>query len=364
MTSRREGGRVLLTVSGSIPSDASDAVDAGRRPRIDYLEMARAFGAELLDHDVARSTGGRFGLLVERFAGRNAALAWGCFLRRKSYDVILTDGEQVGLPLAILMLFSTGRRARHVMIVHILSVPKKSMLFKAFRLGRRIDEMIAYSTAQKRYIVSELGYPSDQVALLPFMVDTKFFSADQVQPSDSKLRICAAGLEFRDYPTLIAATRGLDVSVVLAAASPWSKRPSELDGVELPSNVEIVRLDLFQLRQLYADANIVVMPLREVDFQAGVTTLLEAMAMARPIICSRTTGQTDVIIDGLTGLYVPVADVRAMRAAIKQLLADETESHRLGAAARDWAVRHADIEVYVAAVREVVERHLDERGPS
>ena len=36
--------------------------------------------------------------------------------------------------------------------------------------------------------------------------------------------ICTAGLEFRDYPTLIEAVRGLDARVVIAAASPWSKR--------------------------------------------------------------------------------------------------------------------------------------------
>ena len=38
-----------------------------------------------------------------------------------------------------------------------------------------------------------------------------------------------------------------------------------------------------------------VMPLIETDFQAGVTTLLEAMAMAKPIVCTKNTGQTDVI---------------------------------------------------------------------
>ena len=351
------GGRVLLTVSGSIPADAAEAVEAGRRPRIDYLEIARALGADLLDHERARSTGGRGSRVVEKIAGRNVLLAWSCFRRRKRYDVVLTDGEQVGLPLALLMWLAGPNRARHVMIVHIMSVPKKAMLYRLFHLGRRIDEMIAYSAAQKQYVVATLGYSPDRVTLSPFMVDTAFFSVDHVESVDSTPRICAAGLEFRDYPTLIDAVRGLGVDVVLAAASPWSKRSSELDGIDLPPNVSVVRLDLFQLRQLYADADIVVMPLREIDFQAGVTTLLEAMAMARPIICSQTTGQTDVITDGLTGVYVPVADADALRSTIQRLLADANESLRLGTAAREWAVRYADIDVYVAAVRAVVERH-------
>jgi hypothetical protein len=35
-------------------------------------------------------------------------------------------------------------------------------------------------------------------------------------------------------------------------------------------------------------------PLLDVPFQAGVTTILEAMAMEKTVICSRTLGQTDV----------------------------------------------------------------------
>jgi glycosyltransferase involved in cell wall biosynthesis len=239
--------------------------------------------------------------------GKNIALAWCCFTLRHSYDVIMTDGEQVGLPYAAFTMVSGRRRARHLMIVHILSVPKKAVLFRLLRLRRRIDEMIVYSSAQRDFAIESLRMPSPRVTLVPFMVDTEFFAPGSAAGADPVRLVCSAGLEFRDYPTLVEAVRGLDVRVVLAAASPWSKRKSELASVDLPPNVEVVRLDLHQLRELYARASLVVMPLQEVDFQAGVTTLLESMAMAKPIICTRTTGQTDVITDGVTGRYVPSA---------------------------------------------------------
>ncbi len=355
-----------------MPADAAASVEAGRRPRVDYLELAAALGADLVDHSTIDADGGRSARIVRRLLGRDLALAWCCWRRRADYDVVLTDGEQVGLPFAALTSVSSRRATHHVMIVHILSVPKKSLLFRALRLGRRIDEMVVYSSAQRRYIVDRLGYRADAVTMSPFMVDTRFFSVDRVgvtstgqsdivqsgigRPSARPV-ICAAGLEFRDYPTMIEAIRGLDVRVVLAAASPWSKRPAQLDGVDVPGNVEIVRLDLHALRQLYADAAIVVMPLRETDFQAGVTTLLEAMAMSKPIICSRTTGQTDVITDGVTGVYVPVGDPRALRSAIEVLLADPADAARLGEAARTWVTQAADIDVYVASIARTVDRH-------
>jgi hypothetical protein len=34
----------------------------------------------------------------------------------------------------------------------------------------------------------------------------------------------------------------------------------------------------------------------------GVTVMLEAMAMGKPVICRRTGGQVDVIVDGANGL--------------------------------------------------------------
>ena len=49
--------------------------------------------------------------------------------------------------------------------------------------------------------------------------------------------ICSAGLEWRDYPTLIEAVTGMDVEVRLAAASPWSKHRNETENRDLPPNV-------------------------------------------------------------------------------------------------------------------------------
>lgn len=354
--------RVLLTVSGVVPQGLADAVASGSRPRVDYVEMAKAFEADLVDYAEAARRLGRTGRLIERVLGKNIALAWCCFTLRHFYDVIMTDGEQVGLPYAAFTMVSGRRRARHLMIVHILSVPKKAVLFRLLRLRRRIDEMIVYSSAQRDFAIESLRMPSPRVTLVPFMVDTEFFAPGSAAGADPVRLVCSAGLEFRDYPTLVEAVRGLDVRVVLAAASPWSKRKSELASVDLPPNVEVVRLDLHQLRELYARASLVVMPLQEVDFQAGVTTLLESMAMAKPIICTRTTGQTDVITDGVTGRYVPVGDVAALRATLLELLGEPAVAAALGAAARTWVVEHADILVYVALLRARVAHHLGEAG--
>jgi glycosyltransferase involved in cell wall biosynthesis len=355
--------RVLLTVSGVIEPDLESRIAQNLRPRPDYIEMAGAMDADIVDVAEARRRAGRLGRVIERVAGAPGLLAWVCFRERTRYRAVFTDGEQVGLPLALLSRLTFRRPFAHVMIVHIISVPKKSLLFRLLHLGRHVDTIVVYSSAQKRYLVEELGFPADRVHFTPFTVDTGFFSPSQV-PGRTGVEpmICTAGLECRDYATLMAAVRGLAARVVVAAASPWSKRKDETGEMQLPANVEVCRLGFADLRQLYADADAVVMPLQDVEFQAGITTILEAMAMGRAVVCTRTRGQTDIIVDGSTGVYVPPGDAERLRAAVQGLIDDPDRAARLGAAARDYVVAECDIAVYAKRLAEVVDAAAARHG--
>jgi glycosyltransferase involved in cell wall biosynthesis len=348
---------VLLTVSGVVAPDVAEQVACGARPRADYHELANAFDADLIDYAEARRSGGWFGRLLERAGGLDLTLAWACFKRRGSYQAIFTDGEQIGVPLAWFSKFigAGASRPRHLMIVHILSVKKKMLFFDRFGVQSHIDRFFVYSTWQKRFIERRWRIAPERVIFTPFMVDTRFFAPEQVTPSTSDTPlICSVGLEARDYPTLLAAVRDLDVCVTIAAASPWSKRADSTQDQAIPKNVTVHRFSQFDLRQLYADSRFMVMPLHNVEFQAGVTAILEAMAMGRAVICTRTPGQTDVIIDGETGLYVPPGDPQALAAAIKYLLANPREAERMGQAGRRLVEQSMSLDCYVERLRDVV----------
>ncbi|MET0143294.1 MAG: glycosyltransferase family 4 protein [Ilumatobacteraceae bacterium] len=344
-------GPALLTVSGTIDPGVQSTIESGRRPRADYLEMAAAFGADVIDYPEARRATGRIGRLVHRLGGDDAVLALACFRRRRRYRTVFTDGEQVGIPYAVLTWLAR-RRPRHVMIGHVLSPRKKALIHRLLHLQRRIDIVVVYAQAQRAFAVDQLGYRPDQVVLTPFMVDTAFWAPEHVVPTGRpRPMICSVGLERRDYPTLVDAVRDLDVDVVVAAASPWSKRSSSASGIDIPTNVEVRSFDQFELRALYGDCAFVVVPLEETDFQAGITTILEAMSMAKAVVCSLTVGQTDTIVDDVNGLYVPPGDAAALRSAIERLLAEPELADRLGAAGREWCRAHADIEVYASDLR-------------
>lgn len=349
-----EARRVLLTVSGAIPDDLDALVESGDRPRPDYWVLGERLEADVVDVPHAIERRGMVGRWVHRIGGAGPLLAWHVFRERRRYDVVLTDGEQVGLPLALLMRLMGSGGLRHVMIVHVLSVPKKARLIRWARLSARIDRYLVYCTRQQEYICGRLGVAAERVILTSFMVDSTFFD---VRPFSIERRpmICSAGLERRDYRTLMQAVDGLNVDVVIAAASPWSKWADSSDRAELPENVSIERFTLGELRDLYAACQFVVMPLMDVDFQAGITTILEAMSMSRAVVCTRTPGQTDTIIHGETGVYVPVGDPEALRATIQSLLDEPGRADRLGTAARDWVVNNADIEIYADRLRVVID---------
>jgi glycosyltransferase involved in cell wall biosynthesis len=348
----------LLTVSGTIPPDIAERIARGERPRADYLEMARAFDADLIDYAEARRGSGPFGRLLERLAGADVLLAYACWQRRKQYQAIFTDGEQIGLPYALLSKLARlgfGKRPRHLMIVHILSVPKKMLFLDLLGLQSDIDTFFVYATWQKHFIQERWRISPASVVFTPFMVDADFFAPDQVTPqSRSRPLVCSVGLEARDYPTMLEAVEGLPADFCIAAASPWSKRRDNTRGRAIPANVQVQRFSQYDLRQLYADSSFMVMPLQNVNFQAGVTAILEAMAMGKAVVCSRTPGQTDVVVNGETGIYVPPDDPAALRQVIEYLLANPQEAARMGQAGRRRVLESMDLNSYVARLHRYV----------
>jgi len=63
---------------------------------------------------------------------------------------------------------------------------------------------------------------------------------------------------------------------------------------------------------------------------------LEAQAASIPVVTTDATGAIDAILDGVTGIRVPVGDVGALTAALDRLLADPEERARMGQAGCSW----------------------------
>lgn len=355
--------RVVLTVSGVIAGDIREQIASGNRPRADYLALARAFDADLIDYAEARTIAGRAGVLLEKLGGPNLVLAYACWKVRKNCQAIVTDGEQVGLPLAALLKFTPGTRPRHLMIVHVISEPKKTVFLDWLGVQSAIDRFITYSRWQQRFIEERWKLPRNRVLWTPFMVDQEFFSPERVTAnSGPRPQVCAVGLERRDYETLLRAVENLDVHVVIAAASPWAKHAEGVATPNIPDNVTVRKFTQYELRQLYADSSFMVMPLQNVKFQAGITAILECMAMGKALICSLVPGQTDVVVEGENGRYVPSGDALTLRTEIGRLLSHPEEAARLGANGRKLVESEMNLDLYAQRLAGYLDEVVNNEG--
>jgi L-malate glycosyltransferase len=88
--------------------------------------------------------------------------------------------------------------------------------------------------------------------------------------------------------------------------------------------------------------------------------LMEAMALARPIVATRVGGNSALIENGRSGLLVPAADARALAEAINAQLRERERACMMGQSAR-MAIQPYSIEKMVARTVELYEQLLASR---
>jgi glycosyltransferase involved in cell wall biosynthesis len=71
-------------------------------------------------------------------------------------------------------------------------------------------------------------------------------------------------------------------------------------------------------------------------------SVLEAMAMGRPVISTNAPGCRDAVDDGVTGLLVPVADTEGLARAMERLITIPGLAEEMGRAGRQRAVERFD----------------------
>ncbi len=154
---------------------------------------------------------------------------------------------------------------------------------------------------------------------LPWGPDLSFYQPRPGVTPD--VDVMAAGKTNRDFVTLIEAARGQPWRLAIYCAN--RNIPPDLD---IPGNVTLHRNEsgnVLNYRELYErseQARIIAVPLAEVDTLAGLTSVVDALALSKPLIMTRNKWlDLDPGRDGF-GFTVPVGDVQAWREAIAQTL--------------------------------------------
>ena len=254
---------------------------------------------------------------------------------------MFSDCEPIGVPLGLAMR-AVGPAIPHLMLAHHLTTPVKRPFLRLLRGQRGVNRLLVHSRYQG-HAAARIGIDSSLVHVIPYYADTEFWSPQDI-PEDSL--VVSAGREHRDYVTLAAACDGLKAEVFVAHGSVHNPGAHGQAPARWPANVRSGFADYVALRTWYARASVVVVPLVPNDFQAGVTTVLEAMAMGKAVVVSATAAQRDIVEHGQTGVCVPPGDPEALKLTLAHLLNDSDERRRLGRNARRAAETHFSLDAY------------------
>jgi glycosyltransferase involved in cell wall biosynthesis len=256
-----------------------------------------------------------------------------------------------------LLLALTRSRSPHVALLTWLSRPKRIALRL---LQGRIDRIVLWSEMQRELSTAFFGIEAAKIVSFPHLVDEEFW-----RPMDAPVMdwISSAGSSQRDYGTLLEAMEGLPVTCRIATLAQvldvktidLAVTQRSLASREIPGNVILGGASEKEMREIYARSRFVVLPLLPSFRDSGITVAVEAMAMGKAIICSRTYGMIDIVESGVNGILVAPGDASALRAAILQLWEHPEEAERMGREGRRRAESLYSLASFTAGVRTVLD---------
>ena len=215
------------------------------------------------------------------------------------------------------------------------------------------------SAAQRDHLVHEHGLDPARVHTIELGADERFFAPTG---APSERYVLAVGKDMaRDYATLAAASAQGGFRTIVVA---YRRNVTEL----VPPPTLEIRHDLTwaELRDLYARAACIVLPLRDTRAAvgtdgSGLTALLEAMASGKPVVASRRPALETYLEEGRTGVFVAPERPEELAEALERLLDDPAAAERMGAAARAAVEERFTTRALAARLAPLVESVAEQR---
>jgi glycosyltransferase involved in cell wall biosynthesis len=326
--------RAGLILQYALAPDLEQQIALGEHPRTEISALARRLRPEIIDYNAARQSRSllvRAGFFVWKPLGP-VLLAW---RRRRDLDVFYAGSERIGILVAASLKFSR-HRPRLVVLDHNLSNPKKAFLFARLRLQYSIDAFVCLCEYQAAYLRTQLAVPRQNVFRVPWGIDGSFFCS-QTREAGKHEYILSVGRENRDYETLFAALHNTGVHTKVVSSGFLGQAYPGRIATTTQHNVEMYEhISYKELRRLYDGCSFVVIPLMHgLEYPAGLTTLLESMAMGKAVVATYSRGIDDYLRDSVTGFWVEPGNPKALQEKILLLWKDPKLTRAMGKQAKE-----------------------------
>src|SRR5271166_2678008 len=265
----------------------------------------------------------------------------------RRYDVLVSVGSSSCFLFVLLK-----RVLRLNKPVVVIDPPVAPFYLNSERMNRYVlpyvDCVIVFSRVHEKYLQNEYR-GRVKIRTVYHRIDSLFFDKSKCRRLNREPYIVAVGNDSsRDYERLFEAVQGLPIRVICNTKRKITYPASP--NVMLQSEYIPYR----DLRDLYGNAEAVVVPLRNSLHPGGINTLLEAMCVGCPVVVSGSVGIIDYVKHGVTAWVVTPEDTAALRAGIENVLQDHDLRRRLSINAREFCVSVCAMPVYAEKIAGVL----------
>ncbi|AFZ44692.1 glycosyl transferase group 1 [Halothece sp. PCC 7418] len=244
--------------------------------------------------------------------------------------------------------------------------------------GMKSAEFVLTCTDYNRRYLASISTSSTPIYLSYHGLDLKRFQGEQTPLSvkTEPLKILSIGrfCEKKGFPDLLAACAHLSLAGVpftckIVGFGPLQEALAlQIKDFNLQDQVTLVgKLTQDQVIEQYRQADVFVLPCQvtgDGDRDGIPNVLIEAMAMELPVISTRISGITELIVSGENGILVPEKDPSAIAQALIQLHPDPKKRSELGRAGRQTVREHFTLETNIAQVKALLLQTLTRHSAS
>lgn len=252
----------------------------------------------------------------------------------KLLHIKLVNGMVVGSPDKRTFFYKEYRRGR-------LTFP-----FSDIIIGNSMAGLTAYRASEKKSICIHNGFNFDRLRQLKSAAELK----DELEIQAGYLiGMVASFSEYKDYKTFFEAAQMLlekrkDVTFIVIGTNTESDESKKMIQYQNRSYFKLLgkRTDVESLINLL---DICVLS----TFTEGISnSILEYMALGKPVIATDGGGTKEIVLDGATGFLVKPADPKELSDKMNMLLYDHSLRLKMGNAGKERIRNHFSIDSMIS----------------
>ena len=278
-----------------------------------------------------------------------AVATWKVLTCRKRYDVLYATHTFGIEPIVLLRAL---RLYRHPVVVwhHQPIVKANNPLREAFArlFYRGLDHMIFFSDKlMQDSLLSRKADPS-RMSMVHWGADLEYYYSLQTLSHERESgglggSFISTGKELRDYETLLKAFQETGLPLTLYAEK---KRQAYFESLHPAPNIEIHYGDRpipHEIALLVAQSRCVCICCQKSNYTVGLTTVVEALALGLPILCTRNPQMPmDIEAEGC-GFWIEPKDVEGWKEKLLYIANHPEEARAMGKRGRALAERYYNV---------------------